>query len=368
MPKSRVLVLCIDRDDDVGVKAKIQSPVIGRAACLDAARELGLSDPEDSDLNAIYGAINTFDRLQEKGEDSVIALIAGSSTNMIEGDRKIGQHLDKIIGATGVDSCILVTDGAEDEFILPIIQSRLKISSIRRIIVSQMPDLEGTYYILKKFMEDPKVAKTVLVPIGLAMLLFAITNLLGYPEIAVVIVVGALGIWILFKGMGIDEVFGVMLTSLKVSLRRGRFTFVSYIAAILLLIVGIIMGLTSILVHYTSTGILQFVLMFSYGAVGWITSAGIIAAIGKIIDVYMNEREFLGRVIVMPFFLFAIGAIIYGISVYILSISNVPMLDIEPSMGIQYIIISIIGGIACSLIGMYVQSITSKWVGERNIL
>jgi putative membrane protein len=168
--------------------------------------------------------------------------------------------------------------------------------------------------------------------------------------------------------MGIDEVFGVMLASLKGSLRRGRFTFVSYMTALLLLIVGVIMGLTSILVHYTSTGILQFILMFSYGAVGWITAAGIIAAIGKIIDVYMNERELLGRVIVLPFFLFALGAIIYGISVYILSISNVPMFEVEPSSGIQYIIISTVGGIACALIGMYIQAITSKWVGENNIL
>ncbi len=41
-----ILVICIDKDDDIGVKAEVKSPVIGRAACLDAASRLGAADPE----------------------------------------------------------------------------------------------------------------------------------------------------------------------------------------------------------------------------------------------------------------------------------------------------------------------------------
>ena len=50
MGSSRTLVLNIDRDDDIGFKAEIESPVIGREACLDAAVRLALADPEDSDV------------------------------------------------------------------------------------------------------------------------------------------------------------------------------------------------------------------------------------------------------------------------------------------------------------------------------
>ena len=52
----RTLVITIDRDNDLGVKAGIRGPVIGRKATLTAALKLGIADPEESDTNAILGA------------------------------------------------------------------------------------------------------------------------------------------------------------------------------------------------------------------------------------------------------------------------------------------------------------------------
>ena len=156
MTKERTLVLSVDRDDDIGWKAKIESPVVGRQECLKAADGLALADPEDSDVNAIFSAVKIYDELIAKGEEAVVAVIAGNHLHMIEGDRKIAATLDDVIKATQPTSCILVSDGAEDEFVVPIIQSRIPVASIRRLIVNQMPNLEGTYYILKKLLDDPK--------------------------------------------------------------------------------------------------------------------------------------------------------------------------------------------------------------------
>ena len=75
MQKGRTLVLSVDRDDDLGFKAQIECPVIGREACLSAANSLGLADPEDSDLNAIFQAVQIYDELQGKGEDVEIAIV-----------------------------------------------------------------------------------------------------------------------------------------------------------------------------------------------------------------------------------------------------------------------------------------------------
>jgi putative membrane protein len=49
----RTLVLCVDRDDDLGEKAKVTSPVVGRKSNLKALIALGIEDPEDSDANVI---------------------------------------------------------------------------------------------------------------------------------------------------------------------------------------------------------------------------------------------------------------------------------------------------------------------------
>ncbi len=179
MAQDRTLVLSVDRDDDIGWKAKIESPVVGRQECLKAATTLALADPEDSDVNAIFSAVKIYDELVAKGEDAVVAVIAGNHLHMIEGDRKIATTLDDVIKETRPTSCILVSDGAEDEFVVPIIQSRIPVASIRRVIVNQMPNLEGTYYILKKFFDDPKISRVVFVPLGLAMLLYAIAYILG---------------------------------------------------------------------------------------------------------------------------------------------------------------------------------------------
>lgn len=365
MAKERTLVLCVDRDDDLGFKARIDGPIVGREACLHAATSLGLIDPEDSDVNAIFETVKLYDELTQRGEEVAVAVICGNHMNLLEGDRRIASSLDAILTGTSATTCILVTDGAEDEYVLPIIQSRVPVSSVRRVVVNQMPNLEGTYYILKRLLDDPKVSKIVLVPLGLAMLLYAAGYLLGYPEGATIVVVGVVGTYLLFKGVGIDEVFGYFISSLKASLHGGRFTFVSYITAILLGIVGIVLGLISMLDYYTSSGVFFQILAFMYGAIAWFTAAGLVASVGKIIDVFLNEREALRRVVALPFFVLAIGTIAYGASVYILSISDVSRFPVATDVGVKYIIFATIGGLFCAFFGVYLQSLLGRWGDER---
>jgi putative membrane protein len=365
MTRERTLVLCVDRDDDLGFKARVDGPVVGREACLHAATSLGLIDPEDSDINAIFETVKVYDELVERGEEVAVAVICGDHMNLIDGDRRIASSLDQILIETGSNTCILVTDGAEDEYVLPIIQSRVPVSSVRRVVVNQMPNLEGTYYILKRLLDDPRVSKLVLVPLGLAMLLYAAGYLLGYPEGATIVVVGVIGIYLLFKGMGIDEVFGYLVSSLKASLHGGRFTFVSYITAILLSIVGVILGLISFLEYYTSSGIFFQIMAFIYGAIAWFTAAGLVASVGKIIDVFLNERRVIQRVVALPFFVLAIGTIAYGASTYILSISDITHFPVTTNVGVKYIIFATIGGLFCALFGVYLQSFLDRLEDDR---
>ena len=52
-----ILVLCIDRDNDLFEKAKVSGPLIGREKNIKGAIALSLADPEDPDSNAIYYAV-----------------------------------------------------------------------------------------------------------------------------------------------------------------------------------------------------------------------------------------------------------------------------------------------------------------------
>jgi putative membrane protein len=363
MTGSGTLVLCVDRDDDIGFKADVASPVVGREACLAAANALALRDPEDSDVNAIFQGVRIYDTLVARGETAYVAILAGDHMQMLDGDRKIASSLEEVIRTTGATSCILISDGAEDEYVLPIIQSRIPVSSVQRVIVSQMPNLESSYYTIKKLLDDPKVARVLLVPLGLAMLLFATAYLMGYPEGATIIVVGVIGLYTLLKGFGVDEVFGSGMETIRTSFTRGRISFVTYIVALLLFLMGLYLGFTSLLQYYSaafSPGLFLYLVAFLYGAVGWFTAAGLIIVGGKAIDTWMTERSNFPRVIVLPFFVGAIGVIAYGACIYTLSLSNLDYFPYTPEQGGTYIILSIVGGLFLAFFGVYLRSVIEK--------
>ncbi len=367
MTTGRTLVLSVDRDDDIGWKAHIESPAIGRAACLKAANTLALADPEDSDINAIFSAIRIYDELTEKGEETAIAVVAGNHLHMIEGDRRIATSLEQVIKETQATNCILVTDGAEDEYVIPIIQSRIPVSSIRRVIVNQMPNLEGTYYILKKFLDDPKISRMVFIPLGLAMILYATAYLLDYPGVATIIVVGVIGAYLLYKGFGFDEIVHSIMDALRISLSRGRFSFVTYTTTILLIIIGFTVGFRNVLEFYStdaSLGLVLYMMTFIYGSIEWLIVAGLVTSVGIIIDVYANEREGLGKVIVFPFFVIALGFILYGASVYIISVSGVPDFPLSADVAADNILYSTVIGIISAVVGVIIQYGVNKKMAE----
>ncbi len=364
MGSSRTLVLNIDRDDDIGFKASIESPVVGREACLDAAVRLALADPEDSDVNAIFQTISTYDRLRAEGEDPEIAVIGGNHFRFIEGDRKIAKLVDEVVTACGADQCILVTDGGEDEYVLPIIQGKVRISSIQRVVVSQMPNLEGTFYILKKLLSDPKISKLVLVLPGLTLLLYAISYALSKPEVATIIIAAGIGGYLLYKGFSLDEFMRTQVTDMRSTLYRGRFSFVTYISALLFAVIGVMEGSSALAVYWDGSGIFPMVMVFVWSAVLWFTLAAITTSLGTIIDSFMYEKDSLNRAVIFSFFLSSIGVLIFGGASYILSTLNLLNFPVTPDLGVAYIIQGAAGGLICALVGILLQHMVYRWVED----
>lgn len=180
----RTLVLVVDRDDDFGVKGKVNTPVIGVQNCTEAATALGIADPEDSDLNALYAAISVCLEIQEDGHDAEVALICGDEKVGHRSDLALVSQLEEVLDTVNPDSVVLVGDGAEDEYIYPIISSRAHVDSVRKVYVKQAPGIEGSLYILTRMLSDPGKRKRFLAPLGailmLISLMFIIPNLLVY--------------------------------------------------------------------------------------------------------------------------------------------------------------------------------------------
>src|SRR2546427_602169 len=152
----KTLVLCVDRDDDVGTKTPVKGPLIGRDENLVAATKLGLADPEDSDVNALLTAISVYDERVSLGEDAEIATITGDVRVGPISDRILTKQLERVLEEVKPDRAFLVSDGAEDEYIFPIISSRIRVDHVRRVFVRQSPAIESTYYMIVKAMRNPK--------------------------------------------------------------------------------------------------------------------------------------------------------------------------------------------------------------------
>ena len=117
----KLLILCVDRDDDLGSKAGIESPVIGREDCLKAAMALGLTDPEETDTNSIFSGISVYDDYIKNGVEAEIAVICGDKDVGIKSDQILAKQMDIVLGRVEPKSAILVSDGADDEYIYPLL-------------------------------------------------------------------------------------------------------------------------------------------------------------------------------------------------------------------------------------------------------
>lgn len=220
----RTLVLTVDRDNDLGVKAGIRGPVIGRKATLTAALRLGIADPEESDTNAILGALHHHDRLNERteGDDEVeIAILTGDVRVGPRSDRAIASQLDEVIQEFQPDTAVLITDGADDEASLPIITSRVRVDHVEKIIVRQSKGIESTYYYIAKAIEDPRWRARLLVPVALFLIIFGLGLILPNGAVLIGAMPLIIGIWILAKGLGWEQQLERLMIDMRDSATGG---------------------------------------------------------------------------------------------------------------------------------------------------
>src|SRR2546426_2273387 len=168
----KTLVLCVDRDNDIGIKTGLRTPLVGRDENLAAATRLGLADPEDSDVNALLSAVSIYDGLQKDNADAEVATICGDVRVGSVSDLVLTKQLDQVLEQLRPDRVFLVSDGAEDEAFSPIIGSRVPVDHERPVYVRQTPAAESLHYPLGRHLNDPRGRRKSVGPLGCVLLLF----------------------------------------------------------------------------------------------------------------------------------------------------------------------------------------------------
>jgi len=349
----KTLVLNVDRDDDFGRKAKIKSPIIGIRDNIDAANKIGQADPEDSDLNAIFSSISIYNSLINEKKDAEIATICGHMNVGIKSDEIITQQLEEVLKVTKADNVILVTDGAEDEYVLPIIQSRIKINSISRVTVKQSRELEDTYYRLMKIFGDEKVQKQFVLPIALVFIVWAFFVLLDMAASGFGAILLTLGFYMLVRIFRWERNLASLINEVKLGFLTGRLSVYTSIIAVVILIAQVILSYDNVMkTSFISDVPILPILFFINNMIFGIVIAGLVAVSGRVVDVYLRDKKTPWNYWIAPFSIFAFGFISSAIvdALYKALINWPTKFDINPFLTLSFICY-VITGIGIALVG-----------------
>lgn len=355
----KTLILAVDRDDDFGAKGGVQSPVIGVEACEKAAGALGSADPEDSDTNALYAAINLYRQMERDGERPAgsfeIALVCGDQKVGYKSDEALSAQLEQVIDEVKPDGAILVSDGAEDEYIYPIISSRVPIDSVRKVYVKQAPGVEGTFYIIQKTLTDPQKRQRFMAPIAWIIIAISAVYMLvnvfktdGFTDYIMMtttpLLFFVIGLVLLFYSYSLD----IRLSNAIKRANKGALDLIFLIAGVAIMAVGLAYGYISISDYYT-TRFTQRAYIFLSNAL-WPCIFGLMLfRIGTLLDEYFSTGKLKIEYTARFLDLVAFGLILCG--VFDLVGDSVDIVDIKMSL----IFLEIVGGLTAAIIGTLMQ-------------
>jgi putative membrane protein len=238
----RYLVLCVDRDDDMGKKTGLETPIVGREAAVAAATKLALADPEEADSNAVFCTVKKYDELVAKGVDCEVAVVCGDSGGGFGADRKVGMETAAVLDRVKATGIVFVSDGGDDEQVMPILQSLKPIVSVQRVTVKHSETVEETYLVLGRYLRmlifDERYSKWTLGVPGVIFLLAGILVISGQvfdAELATLLILG--GVFFI-RGFNVDRTIAGLLHRGP----TGYMRLFSTVTSVLVVLVGVFTG------------------------------------------------------------------------------------------------------------------------------
>ncbi|MCL2173414.1 MAG: DUF373 family protein [Candidatus Bathyarchaeota archaeon] len=376
--KKNILILCVDRDGDIEVKAGIQTPLLGRAANLDAAVALALKDPEEPDANAMFEAVRLYDQLiskKDSEENFEVATISGTETGGVTADRKLSSELNKVLEKYLATEIIFVSDGYTDEAVFPIIQTRgVPISSVRRIVIKHSESIEETAAVFTKYLkllvETPRYSRVALGLPGVLVMVLAIFGVLNaaygipmyYYGIALAVIVGA---YLLLKGFGVDRAVKKSYTWIKeytpppLPIQIANY---AIIAGILCGIISLYLGLRFVSLNSQPvlpdgineiSQILVLLALFIKGAMDMLIIGTILVLFGRSLTFYFERDSKLIRNVALIAEIAWSKAIVEAAVKLLLQQTTDPVINFENQFFREFVIYIIVGvliGVAAILI------------------
>jgi len=249
---NKLLVICIDRDDDLGRKTGIPTPVVGRDACIEAAQRLALEDPEDADSNSIFFAIKTYEDLVSKGYKAQVVTVTGVENRGVQADEKVASEIKSVLKKFSANGAVIISDGEDDEMVIPVIQNIIPIVSVQRVVMQVSRTIEHSYAVFGKFLKlvmyNPKYSKFFLGVPGILLLIGGIGAVTGYNAEIFAVLISILGGAFLIRAFDIDKAWANWAKPTPEGFTR-MFTLIT---GLILIVASVPAGIASVSTVYTS--------------------------------------------------------------------------------------------------------------------
>ena len=249
---NKLLVICIDRDDDLGRKTGISTPVVGRNACIEAAQRLALEDPEDADSNSIFFAVKTYEDLVSKGYEAQVITVTGVENRGVQADEKVASEIKSVLKKFSANGAVIVSDGEDDEMVIPVIQNVIPVISVQRVVMQVSRTIEHSYAVFGKFLKlvmyNPKYSKFFLGVPGILLLIGGIGAVTGYNVEIFAVLITILGGAFLIRAFDIDKAW----TNWAKPTPEGFTRMFTLITGLILIAASVPAGITTVSTVYTS--------------------------------------------------------------------------------------------------------------------
>jgi putative membrane protein len=302
----KILIINVDRDDDIGQKLGISGPIIGLKDNLKLATNFAIEDPEDSDSNCIFAAIGKYKELKKDSNDVEIVTLTGHSReNSFFADKNITLQLKKVLNIFPANAAVFISDGAEDEQVMPIIHNFLPIISTQTVIIRQSKSLESTFYTIKRALSDPFFARIFFGVPAIIILLFVFASKWAWEIVGLV-----LGVYLLIKGFNLEYTLSRFFKNISSRFSLTRISIPFYLGFLFFLIFSIIKGINLFYLTSELEIVLRVVSVFRAILLFLVLSV-VSLLIGSMIDLfYLKKVYLLGKHLFSLLAIFIIGILI----------------------------------------------------------
>lgn len=242
--QEHILILTVDRDNDIGRKIGVSGPIVGYESNLKMATDLLLKDPEESDANAVFAILKKYSELKKDYVVEVATITGHSKENLFFADKNIALQLKQVLEDFPASAFVLITDGAEDDQVVPIVQNFGPIISKEVVIVRQSQAIESMYYTIKKAIKDPAFSRIIFGIPAIILLLFFFFKSYAFQIIALV-----LGVFFLIKGFHLESKISNFFNSIFSKFSITKISFPFYVASAFFLIYAGITGVNLFLAN-----------------------------------------------------------------------------------------------------------------------